>query len=66
MAFCFHVYAAVGEGTVLVEWGSKILGCRLFFLKGNCNLAPKRDQILFCFMHLAKHLVLFFHGLEDL
>ena len=33
VAFCFHAYAAVGERTFLVEWGSKILWVTDYFFK---------------------------------
>ena len=33
VAFCFHVYAAVGERTFLVEWGSKILWVTDYFFE---------------------------------
>ena len=49
MAFCFHVYAAVGEGIFLVEWGSKILWVTDYFFKRKLQLGTKKtsDLVLF-------------------
>ena len=49
MAFCFHAYAAIGERTFLVEWGSKILWVIDYFFKRKLQLGTKKrsDLVLF-------------------